>query len=224
MTENQTVSIWRLIAIPALITLAVTLLRLTGELEHWGMPFFGNKAGGEGAIVGITWLPIIFGPWFALKLMKAGSGWRSAKSATGWLLAGLVLFVVSGFAGETFVRHNLTLAFLFFEGMLIAAILPIFGWPSLGRTLFAYAFSARIPVLIVMYFAMRGNGGAGWGTHYDAVESPFKHLALAQRYFDMAIIPQTTLWIGWTVIVGGVLGLITVAIARPGRRAVQATP
>ena len=37
------------------------------------------------------------------------------------------------------------------------------------RELIAYAFAARIPVLIVMFFAMRG----GWGTHYDAVEARF---------------------------------------------------
>jgi len=44
-------SVWSLIVIPALITLAVTLLRLVGDLEHWPSPWFSNAAGGGGASV-----------------------------------------------------------------------------------------------------------------------------------------------------------------------------
>src|SRR2546422_9224294 len=44
-------SVWSLIVIPALITLAVTLLRLVGDLEHWPSPWFSNAAGGGAASV-----------------------------------------------------------------------------------------------------------------------------------------------------------------------------
>ena len=55
------VSIKKLILVPALITLAVTLLRLTGELMHWSKALFNPAAGGGGALVGIAWLVPVFG-------------------------------------------------------------------------------------------------------------------------------------------------------------------
>ena len=86
----------------------------------------------------------------------------------------------------------------------------------MGNTLLAYAFAARIPVLIVMFLAMSGNGGQGWGTHYDAVAPPFAHLPLATKYLYTAFLPQMTMWIGWTVVVGSIFGTIIAAVA--GRR------
>src|SRR2546426_440321 len=45
-------SIKKLILVPALITLAVTLLRLTGELMHWSKALFNPAAGGGGGLAG----------------------------------------------------------------------------------------------------------------------------------------------------------------------------
>jgi len=50
------------ILIPAIITLGITLLRLAGELAHWSPRFFSPEAGGGFAIIGISWLPFLFGP------------------------------------------------------------------------------------------------------------------------------------------------------------------
>jgi len=58
----------KLIFYPALITLGITLLRLGGE---WmGLPAWlaNRKAGGVGALIGISWLPPILGVYFAYKL------------------------------------------------------------------------------------------------------------------------------------------------------------
>src|SRR2546426_2025262 len=74
MASNNRVDITRLIFIPSVITLAVTLLRLIGELQHWSPVLFNPAAGGGGAIMGITWLVLIFGIYFALKLFNAGEG------------------------------------------------------------------------------------------------------------------------------------------------------
>ena len=56
---------------------------------------------------------------------------------------------------------------------LILAVLAIglqySGWPKLFNVLLAYGFASRIPVLIVMFLAMRGD----WQTHYDAVQPQF---------------------------------------------------
>ena len=60
-----------LVAFPAIITLIVTVLRLIGELQHWGSPWVVNSHGGsDGAILGVTWLPVLFGPYFAWMLIR----------------------------------------------------------------------------------------------------------------------------------------------------------
>jgi hypothetical protein len=208
--------------IPAVITLGITILRLVGELEHWPKLLFNPAAGGRLAIVGISWLPIIFGPYFALKLAGAGDRPSSVGKAIGLAFAGLVLIVLGGVvAGVTASQHP-NLMLLGFLIMLVAAFIPGIGWHSLGNTLLAYAFAARIPVLIVMYLALAGNGGQGWGTHYDAVDPRLAHASLAKKFVYEAFMPQMTLWIGWTVVVGSIFGVIAIAIARRERQVAPA--
>jgi hypothetical protein len=222
MEEAKSMSITSLIAIPALITLGITVLRLAGELEHWPKPWFSAAAGGGLAIVGISWLPIIFGPYFALKLAGAGNGAASLGKAIGLALVGLVVMVLgAGLAGATSSHHpNLTVVGLLV--MLLAAFVARIGWRSLGSTLIAYAFAARIPVVIVMLLAMLGNGGQGWGTHYDVIPPNFPFHSFAAKFFYAALVPQLTLWIGWTVVVGSIFGVIAAAIGGRGKQAVPA--
>ena len=223
MEETKSMSITSLITIPALITLGITILRLVGELEHWPTPWFSRAAGGGLAIVGISWLPIIFGPYFALKLAGAGDGPSSGGKAIGLALAGFGVIVLGGvFSGAAEYFHHLNLTVIGFLVMLVAAFIARIGWRSLGNTLFAYAFAARIPVVIVMFFAMRGNGGQGWGTHYDVIPPNFPYHSFAPKFFFTAIVPQLTLWIGWTVVVGSIFGVIAVAIGHRGKQAAPA--
>jgi hypothetical protein len=140
MAESK--SVWNLIAIPAVITLAVTILRLVGELQQWPSPLFNNSAGGGGAIVGISWLPIIFGPWFAVKLVGAGEGSSSAGKSIGFaVIALLVLFGAMAWA-QTMFAHPTALLLVPFALMLVAAFIPGLGWKALGKTLLAYALAA----------------------------------------------------------------------------------
>ncbi|MGH9407174.1 MAG: hypothetical protein ACRD3D_15245 [Terriglobia bacterium] len=220
MAEKR-ISIVSLIAIPALITLAVTILRLEGELHRWGMPWFHSTAGGGGAIVGIVWLPIIFGPYFALKLAGAGEGPFRMGRAAGFMILGIVIFAGGGFLAFATMAHQSFLTLIGFLLMLVGAVVPRAGWRSLAVALLAYAFAARIPVLVVMYLAMHGNGGAGWGTHYDAAGPAYAHLSLGAKFFYLAVVPQMTLWIGWTVSVGMLLGVIAAAVF-PRRHSVPA--
>ncbi|MBZ5537979.1 MAG: hypothetical protein LAO31_18640 [Acidobacteriia bacterium] len=222
MGNSRSVSTWSLIAIPAIITLGITILRLTGELQHWPTLLFNPAAGGGGALIGISWLPIIFGPYFALKLAGAGDGPSSVGRSVVFALLGLVVLFLGGFLFQWTLAHPSNLTLLAFLLMLAAAFVPRLGWRSLGDVLLAYAFAARIPVLIVMYLAMRGNGGAGWGTHYDVVPPELANLSFDVRYFYAAVLPQMTLWIGFTVVVGSLIGSIVSAIARRGKQAVQA--
>jgi hypothetical protein len=172
--------------------------------------------------VGISWLPIIFGPYFALKLAGASDRPSSAGKAIGFAFLGLVLLFLGGWVAEVSFAHHPNVALIGPLLMLASAFIPGIGWRSLGNTLVAYAFAARIPVLIVMFLAMRGNGGLGWGTHYDVVGPTFAHASFARKFFYMAILPQMTLWVGWTVIVGSIIGVIIAAIAHREKPAAPA--
>ena len=224
MEETRATSVTSLITIPALITLCITILRLVGELQHWPKPWFDAAAGGGAAIVGISWLPIIFGPYFAAKLAGAGEGPSSVGKAIGLALVGFVVVVVGGVIAFTAAtKQSPKLAVVGFLVILVAGFIARGGWRSLGNTLFAYAFAARIPVLIVMAIAMSANGGQGWGTHYDVIPPNFHSLAFATRFFYFALVPQLTLWIGFTVVVGSIFGAIAAALSRRGKQSAPAT-
>jgi len=223
MEETKPLSITSLITIPALVTLGITILRLVGELQHWPKPWFNTAAGGGGAIVGISWLPIIFGPYFALKLAGAGDGPSSAGKAIGLAFAGLAVMVVGGFLmGVAVTMHRLNWTVIGYLVMLLAAFVPGIGWRSLGNTLLAYAFAARIPVLIVMFLAMRGNGGQGWGTHYDAAPPNLQFPSFGARFLYAGLFPQLGFWIGWTVVAGAIVGTIANAVTRRGKQSAPA--
>ncbi len=223
MGDVKAIRITRLIAVPVVITLAVTILRLIGELAHWPAPLFNAAPGGGMAIVGISWLPIIFGPYFALKLAGAGSGPPSNGKAIMMAMIGLVVFVLGGVIFATTIAHPSYLTAAALLLMLAAAFVPALGWRSLGITLLAYAFAARIPVLVVMYFAMSGNGGAGWGTHYDGMPPALAHVPFGTAFLYGAVMPQMTLWIGFTVVVGAIIGTLVVAIMGRGKQPTQAS-
>ena len=78
-----------LVTVPAIITLAVTLLRLLGEVQNWSPRFFSRQAGGAGAIVGIVWLVPIFGIYFADARQR---GRRPASLGRAALLPLLAIF------------------------------------------------------------------------------------------------------------------------------------
>ncbi len=209
---SSKVSIGSLVLIPALITLAITILRLVGELEGWSRLFFSRAPGGGMAIVGISWLPIIFGPYFAWKLATANEGPSSNGKAIGMCVVGFVVFFLGAVAfGIGFNKHITALLLLGLVLELASAFIPRLGWRALGNALLVYAFAARIPVVVVMFIAMSADGGQGWGTHYDVTTPGFVVTSFAQKFIDLAVLPQMSLWIGWTVIVGGLLGSIYAA-------------
>src|SRR2546423_1528952 len=95
MSAQSRVRLARLILIPSIIALAVTLVRLIGELRHWSPRWFDNEAGGvtpSGVswVIGITWLAAPFGVYFARRLIAAGQGPASAARAIAYALGGLL--------------------------------------------------------------------------------------------------------------------------------------
>jgi hypothetical protein len=53
----------------------VTALRLVGELQHWSSALFNRAAAEAARIVGISWLPFLFGD-----LLRAAPGTRGRGS------------------------------------------------------------------------------------------------------------------------------------------------
>jgi hypothetical protein len=199
---------------PAVITLAITLLRLTGELQKWPTSLFNPVAGGGGALVGISWLPFVLGPYFAWTLAKSGKGPKSAWRA---VLLGVVGIVVSvGFFAAISKlwpgAPGFLLSFLVWLG---AAFIPWKAWPELGRVLLAYSLAARVPVALLMLIAIYGN----WGTHYDVLpaNAPPNLVAMGPlgRWVFIGLAPQLTVWIGITLLIGTVFGGLLVALAKP---------
>ncbi len=208
--SNFAISTRRLVLAPALITLAITLLRLVGELNEWSPALFSREAGGGAALIGIVWLVPIFGVFFALRLRTAGRGPASRGRAIGLALAGLAVFaVLMGAAlrvvhtiGGRLIMINLAAA--------LAAWVACGGWPALGRTLFVYALAARIPVAIVMLVAM----AARWGTHYELGPPGFPEYNLWPKWIFIGLVPQLFLWVGYTVVVGCLFGSLTLIFRR----------
>jgi hypothetical protein len=199
---------------PAVITLAITLVRLTGELLNWSPVLFNRAAGGGGALVGISWLPPLFGILFALQLARAGHGPRSGGRAIGMALLGVVAVVgIMAILGALKIieqgKFSLLALILFTSAMALGAAIAWSGWPDLGRTLLAYAFAARIPVAIVMLVAMLAN----WGTHYDVAPPGFPEMGVLARWFLIGALPQLTTWIAFTILLGAVFGSVAGAVA-----------
>jgi len=222
---NHSSNIASLVALPAILTLLVTVLRLVGELQHWGSPWVVNAHGGsDGAILGVTWLPVLFGPYFAWMLIKSGFGPSSVGGAVGAAVGSVVLFLIGSVVAGYTETHPGILTLVGFLITLAAAFIPGKGWRAFGVTLLAYAFAARIPVAIVMFIAMSAHGGQGLGTHYDVVGDQFAALASPwwKKFVLFGLIPQVTLWIGWTAAVGSLAGTLVTAIFRFGKRPVTA--
>ena len=164
MLSVDAASIRKMVFWPAVVTLVITLLRLTGELLHWSPALFNPAPGGGGALIGISWLPPVFGILFAIQLVRAGYGPSSGGRAIGMALLGLVAgaaVLAGSFALKIMQpgKFSLLALVVLTSAIAIGAAIAWSGWPDLGRTLLAYAVAARVPVAIVMLIAMFGELG-----------------------------------------------------------------
>jgi hypothetical protein len=220
MSSPANVPIGRLILVPAIVTLAVTLLRLAGELLHWSPGLFNREPGGGGALVGIVWLIPIFGIWFALRLDRAGQGPSRVGRALGWAALAFALNTALGFgAFALFASSPVTQLAIFFVTSCLAIAVAFKGWPELWRVLVAYGLAARGPVIIVMFLSIFG----GWDTHYSKPRPDFPPMGPWGLFFWTALLPQLGIWIYLTVVFGMLVGAAAVGIRRlMGRPAASA--
>ncbi len=204
-------TIKNLILVPALITLAVTLLRLTGELMNWSPVLFNKSAGGGGALIGIAWLVPIFGFYFARQLMKANDHPAGVGRVFGFSFLGIAVY--AGLFALTYKLSPTNIWLLSVVGVAGAAACLLIvrkAWPAFFATLLAYALAARIPVIIVMFIAIMNN----WGTHYDVPPPNFPEMAPFARWVATGLIPQLTFWMVYTVAIGSICGGIAVAVMK----------
>jgi hypothetical protein len=211
MSNDANVSTGRLILVPALVTLAVTLLRLVGELQRWSPTFFSREPGGAGALVGIVWLIPIFAVYFARRLFRAGQAPAARGRAVLFALLGVATFVVLAMLSFGVIKGPLLQLVAGNLTALIAAAVAARGWPALARTLLAYGVAARIPVALVMLLAIQGQ----WGTHYDLGPPGFPAMGWLATWFFIGLVPQMFFWIGFTVLVGTLVGSLAVLVAPP---------
>jgi hypothetical protein len=216
-STNSRISITQLILIPSVITLAITLLRLIGELQHWPTVLFSRAPGGGFAIIGITWLAFVFGAYFALKLASAGDAPASAGRVIGFAILGLVLM----FGGAFFIAPTdaTNISFLGVEIvglvlMVCGAALPFLPWPALAKVLLAYGYAARIPVLIIMYFSIKGN----WDTHYSLGPPGVAFPSFWSKFIQIAVLPQMIFWVAFTIVAGSLAGGLAVVRWRESGR------
>jgi len=202
-------SAWSLVFVPAVITLAVTGLRLLGEIRNWDTVLFSKDAGGALAIFGISWLVFVFGFYYGFRLTRAGHG---PKQKIMSLLAHVAAFAL--IVGAFFVLDKTGVEFpekaiYFGVAALAASLIGLAVWPALFRVNLLYGLLARIPVVAVTYFAVH----KGWGTHYEQVAPGFPEVTADERvmYLSWA---QLTFWIAFTIIAGGFAGGIGSFLAR----------
>ena len=212
--RSDGLSLKSLILTPALITLAITILRLVGELQEWSPRFFSRQAGGAGAIVGIVWLVPIFGAYFAVKLAKAGAT-PGAGRVIGYSALAVGFAAAAIFATVKTVSSQGAQFGVFLVVTIIAAVIAYRGWPALGRVLLAYGLAARVPVALVMLVAIFAN----WGTHYDVAPPGMAAMAPLPKWFMIGFLPQMFLWIPFTICVGALFGGFAL-LAVGGRREV----
>ena len=215
MNDAEPVRPGQLILAPALITLGVTLLRLVGELQGWSPLLFSKAAGGGGALVGISWLVLLFGAWFGWKLARAGQGPGPIGRALGLAILAFALLPIVGFAARALgmsdaePQHVRRLRDRLARGPRGGAS----GLAGARPHAAPYAFAARVPVALVALspFSATGARTTTW------CPPDFPAMAPLQKWLLIGLLPQMTIWIWFTVAVGSIFGIVAGAIARRGR-------
>ena len=212
--------LWRLVLIPSFLTLAITLLRVWGELQQWPTLLFNPTPGGGAALVGITWLVPVWGVYFALKLARSEPDVHAGRVLALSVLALGAVFALHFLVGTIKKEQGAQgILGVFAVSSFLGGLIGLSAWPALGRTLLVYGLAARVPVVLVMLAAIRGN----WMTHYDQPPPGFPDIGnWLTNWLWIGLLPQMTIWLAYTVIVGSIAGGL--ALAFRGRRVAPRRP
>jgi hypothetical protein len=209
-------NLFSLVLLPAVLTLAVTVLRIVGEVMGWSPGFFSTASGGGMARVGIVWLVPLFGIWFGLRLKRTGNGPAHAGRAVALQLIAVVVYI-GGFAAagriDGATHEGIVVQILCMGGAaVVAACISLLAWPALFVVDTVYAMLARLPIAILTWFAVHAH----WGTHYEKF-GPHDYAGWSdnEAAFWLAF-TQLVFWVPFTAAVGGLFGAVaSVLVRRP---------
>jgi hypothetical protein len=210
MTEPKMASLFRIVLVPGLITLGVTLLRLVGELQQWSPRLFNRAPGGGAALVGIAWLIPLLGIYFALKLDQSGEVPARLGPVFGWTLLAFAFNTALAILTFSKVPSPVAQLGIFAVASLVAVAIAWRAWPSLWRILVAYGVVARVPVLVIMFISIFG----AWDTHYSKPRPDFPAMGPWGLFLWTALLPQFSIWIYMTVVGGLLFGAAAVGFQR----------
>ncbi len=199
----------RAVVIAGILTLVLSAVRLYGELEGWDPKYFSREAGGGMALAGIAWLVPIFGLWFGARLARNGRAPARTGRAIGFPLIGFALMVgVFVLQMRVLKLEGTAASLLFWVTGPVCALFGAVAWPAMFATNLGYGLLARLPIVAVTYWAVR----AGWDVHHVKLPPSSTTLEAEKAFFlSMA---QVTLWVPFTILVGGFFGGIAAAMTR----------
>ena len=222
---TQSSGIWRLVLLPSVVvTWAVILVRLGGELVGGPAWLFSRDAGGGGAIVGIAWLVFVFGAYHGWRLAKTGRGpdrpGRAALLHVAALAAGIGGMFGLGAAGIINMEGDPNPNTAYWIGSVLgaASLLMLWAWPALFQANLAYAFLARLGVIAVTIPATLG----GWDTHFSKAGKA----GLQEQTWDHVMTlstAQVCFWIPFTILGAGLFGSVA-ALFAGGRGSASVQP
>lgn len=199
-----------------LLTLAISLLRLWGEVAGWAT----NASGGRFLPLGITWLVFVCGAWFGRRLADDGHPPRTRRA---WLWSLLALLTMLGVAIRGFAPlakaepNDATFALLRAAVLRAISVAGIAGaamfavWPALARQLLVYGLLARGTVLAMTWLGKH----MGWNTHYTKFgPMGIEREGIGETLFSAGI-AQIGFWVPFTIVGGVLAGSLAV-----GRRTV----
>ena len=208
MTTAAAPSTFRLILVPSIVTLLVSVLRFVGETKGW----FPVAAGGSATWLGITWFGLAFALWFAHRLRRAGSAPRGSRTWLCSVVSLLPLVAVAAWrvpnvlamegdeAGLDYLRAT---AIMFAVAGCFAAVVAFVVWPRLAWTLLVYAIPARLTVVVLTWI----DKDQDLKLHYTKF-GPKGFERDMEGTIVSASIMQLGFWVPFTIFAGTLLGVV----------------
>ncbi len=192
----------RLVLVPVLLTVAVAVVRFLGQVWGW----IPTESGGGLHLLGIVWLPFVFGPWFARRLLRDGPGsrwgrWRAAAVSGLLALVVLVSWMFAPLADAppgpvTAAATSVALRTSFTATLVVTAALAAMWW-RLAWTLVCYAVPVRLTVILLTWIAKTSD----FDTHYTKFGPSGEEHALPKT-MALASVAQLGFWVPFAVVCG----------------------
>ncbi|MEO0478803.1 MAG: hypothetical protein AAF196_04925 [Planctomycetota bacterium] len=219
MTESKKPGAFALAKWPILISLALMLARLGGELAGLEVMIgdknlFSTEAGGGGSPLGMTPLILLFGFVFGWRL----TGLRDAPDRPGlailFYVGGLVALAVPMWIalGPLGLKVGPQIAPWLGGGSVAALAISYRAWPAHWKTSFVYAVCTRLPVVALTFLLVYLDAD----THFSKLPPDAEGIETKMDRAVALSLAQVTFWPVATICIGGFFGVVASAVR--GRR------